>query len=226
MKKTRRFLVLPVAVPLLLFTGMMTTGSVNVCFASVVPAETEESGPAGHGHTEGEKPTLNPMRTLPTNSIRQNLALWTIVVFGGLVLIVGKFGFKPIAKALDEREKQIADNIAGAEHANQEAKELLKQYQTKLAEAESEVKAIVDAGKQEAARAGDVIVAKAKEAAEAERIRAAREIEAATDGALQELADRSADLAVSLAGKILHEKLNRESHADLVRNAVSDFSRN
>jgi S-DNA-T family DNA segregation ATPase FtsK/SpoIIIE len=89
-----------------------------------------------------------------------------------------------------------------------------------------EVKAIVEAGKKEAERAGDLIVAKARDAAEAERVRAAKEIEAATDGALQELAARSADLAVSLAGKIIRQNLDAGSHAELIQTAVSDFSKN
>ena len=159
-------------------------------------------------------------------SLKRDLAIWSAVVFVSLVFILAKFAFKPIAKALDDREKQVADNIAGAERANQEAKELLEQYENKLSDAEGEVKAIVEAGKKEAERAGELIVAKAREAAEAERVRATKEIESATDGALQELATRSADLAVSLAGKIIRRNLDADSHADLIQTGVSDFSRN
>jgi len=173
------------------------------------------------GDHASEPKSINPL-----DSLKKELAIWSAVIFGGLVFILAKFGFKPIAKALDDREKQVADNIAGAERANQEAKDLLAQYQDKLSEAEGEVKALVEAGKKEAERAGEAIVAKAREAAEAERIRAAKEIETATDGALQELAARSADLAVSLAGKIIRQNLDAGSHADLIQTAVSDFSKN
>ena len=176
---------------------------------------------SGDGHAKEESKSINPL-----DSLKRDLAIWSAVIFGGLVFILAKFGFKPIAKALDDREKQVADNIAGAERANQEAKELLVQYENKLSEAEGEVKAIVEAGKKEAERAGELIVAKAREAAEAERVRAAKEIESATDGALQELAARSADLAVSLAGKIIRRNLDADSHADLIHTAVSDFSKN
>ena len=178
---------------------------------------------SGDSHTEhaGEQKSVNPL-----DSLKKDLAFWSLVIFVGLVFILAKFAFKPIANALDEREKQVADNIAGAERANLEAKELLAQYQNRLSEAEGEVKAIVEAGKKEAERAGDLIVAKAREAAEAERVRSAKEIEAATDGALQELAARSADLAVSLAGKIIRQKLDADSHAELIQTAVADFSKN
>ena len=175
----------------------------------------------GEDGAHAETKSVNPL-----DSLKKDLAFWSVIIFGGLVFILAKFAFKPIVKALDEREKQVADNITGAERANQEAKELLAQYQNRLSEAESEVKAIVEAGKKEAERAGDLIVAKARDAAEAERVRATKEIEAATDGALQELAARSADLAVSLAGKIIKKKLDAGSHAELIQTAVSDFSKN
>ena len=178
------------------------------------------SGATVFASDDGGDANLNPLNWAT------DTAIWTGVVFLCLVTVLAKFAFKPIAQALDEREKQVADNIAGAEQANQVAKDLLAQYQDKLSEAEGEVKAIVEAGKKEAERAGELIVAKAREAAEAERIRAAKEIESATDGALQELAARSADLAVSLAGKIIRKNLDAGSHAELIQTAVTDFSKN
>lgn len=180
-------------------------------------AEGDAHGHGDHGHHEE---AANPF------AWQTDLAIWSLIVFVILVAILGAFAFKPITQALDQREQSVADNIAGAERANQEAKDLLAQYQNKLSEAGGEVKAIVDAGKKEAERAGEAIVAKAREAAEAERVRATKEIESATDGALQELAARSADLAVELAGKIIHKDLDAGSHADLIKTAVSDFSKN
>jgi F-type H+-transporting ATPase subunit b len=195
-------------------------------FASVEPAAIH-SAPLSNAHSEkGEHADhgdtdLNPLGTWQTST-----AFWTVVVFLILLGLLTKFAFKPIIEGLDKREQAIADNIAEAERANRDAKELLNQYQVKLSEAESEVKAIIESGKKEAKRTGESVIAKAREAAEAERIRATKEIESATDGALQDLAERSADLAVLLAGKIIREKLDPQAHTNLIQNAVSDFSKN
>ena len=51
------------------------------------------------------------------------------------------------------------------------------------------------------------IVAEAKSAAQAEHERAMRDIRTATDAAVEELSQRSADLAVELAGKVISAKL-------------------
>jgi len=209
----------------LLFVLSMGTAA-NV-YASDEPAANAVSENVAHGeHAENSEhhdsnADLNPLGTWQTST-----AVWTVVVFLVLLGLLTKFAFKPIIEGLDKREQAIADNITEAERANRDAKELLKQYQAKLSEAESEVKAIVESGKKEAERAGESIIAKAREAAESERIRATKEIESATDGALQELAQRSADLAVSLAGKIIREKLDPQAHAGLIQTAVADFSKN
>ncbi|MCL2349310.1 MAG: F0F1 ATP synthase subunit B [Planctomycetaceae bacterium] len=225
MKKAQRIF----SVFAIFFLFMPAFAVSQTCLFAAIPEEgayTANSDPGEHGKSEhgegehGKKVDLNPLEW------KTDLEIWSTVIFIGLVLIVGKFGFKPIAKALDDREKRIADNIANAERANQDAKDLLKQYEAKLSDAEGEVRVIVEAGKQEALRAGEAIIAKAREASEAERVRAMKEIEAATDGALQGLAAKSADLAVSLAGKIIREKLDPKSHADLIQTAVADFSKN
>ena len=62
------------------------------------------------------------------------------------------------------------------------------------------------------------------EAIAEERERANKEIRAAEDLALNELATRSAELATSLAGKIIQEKLNPAEHAKLVERVVSDIT--
>jgi F-type H+-transporting ATPase subunit b len=66
---------------------------------------------------------------------------------------------------------------------------------------------------------------KAKEDASAEHARALKEIEAAADAAVRNLADRSAAMAVELAGKIVRANLNAADHAKLIEQAVGGFVR-
>ena len=49
------------------------------------------------------------------------------------------------------------------------------------------------------------------------------EIDTATTGALKELADRSAALAVDLAGKIVQSRLDPQAHSRLIEQAVARF---
>lgn len=189
--------------------------AVVVCFTVILCLAMTQSAFASGGGAG-----LNPLE-----SFQKDLAVWTAVVFIGLVLVLGKFAFRPIATALDQREQTMADQVASAEKANADARQLLEQYQQRLAGSEEEVKQMLENAKTDAQQAADSIIQKAKQTAENEHKRALNEIEAATDNALQELASRSADLATNLAGKILKQEIDSKRHSELIGRAVNQFSK-
>lgn len=185
--------------------------------AAVTPANYCLASSGGEGE---HQVSLNP---LSLEWIQQDLAIWTAVVFVALLVILTKFAWKPIIAGLDKRERNIADHIAQAEAANQKAKDLLAEYDRKLAAAQDQVRSIVDQGRRDAEQVGRELVAKAKEESKAEHQRALQQIDAATSAAIKELATQSATMAVDLAGKIVRAKLNPADHARLIDQAVAGF---
>ena len=149
-----------------------------------------------------------------------DLAIWTAVVFILLLCVLGVFAFKPIVKALDKRENDQLENLAKIEKANADARELLEQYQQKLADSEEEVRRMLNDAKSDAENKAQIIVGEAKEAAELIRAKAVKDIEIATDGALQEIAVKGADLATELAAKILKQSIDTAKHAQIVEVAA------
>ncbi len=180
-------------------------------------AEAQHAEAATPEHAATEQTTPNPLVISP------DLAVVTVVVFLLLLAVLSKFAWKPIVEALDRRERSIAENIAAAAAQNEAAKELLSQHEAKLRTASDEIREMLDEARRnaEAAKAG--IIAEAKTAAQAEQQRAVREVQHATDAALRQLAEKTADLAVDLAGKIVTEKLTASDHARLVRDAVAQL---
>ena len=168
---------------------------------------------------------VNTFSPIPTTlkDIQGDLAVWTAVVFLGLLLVLWKFAWGPICAGLEKREQGIADQIAQAEQSNRKAQQLLDQYDQKLADSQVEVRGLLDKGRRDAAALGREMLDKAKQEAQAEQQRALQQIDAATANALKELAERSSTLAVELAGKILQVELKPEDHAQLIQQAVSDF---
>ena len=184
----------------------------------MAPAAAQASSEGGAA-AESAKKALNPLE-----SLQRDTALFTAVVFGLLLLILGKYAWKPIAEGLDKREGRIAGEIASAEKANLDARHILADYQAKLAGSEAKVREILEQGRRDAELLGRELLDKARAEADVERQRALRDIETATDGALKELAERSATLAVELAGKILRQRLDPKAHAQLIDEAVSRFA--
>ena len=187
------------------------------------PAADKAGHADSHGHGDHIGLGDASPSVLKPEEFREDLALWTLVVFLLLLAILWKFAWGPIAAGLQNREQTIANYIADAKRAHEEAKLLLGEHQQKLAHAAEEVRALLEEARRDAEYTKQDILSEAKAGAEAERVRALREIEAATDGALKQLAERSADLAVELAGKIVSAKLSPADHAKLIQDAVSRF---
>jgi len=181
----------------------------------------DDAGAHGDAHEGGHggDVNLNPL------DWKSDLAIWTGVVFVLLLLVLGKFAWGPIADGLDKRESRIAGEIEAAEKANADAKAQLEEYRQKLAAAGEEVRQLIEQAKRDAEAVGQGIEQKAREAAEAEKRRAEEDIKLATAGALKELAEQSANLAVDLAGKIVQQRLSAEDHSALINDAVAKFSK-
>ncbi|HLA84969.1 MAG TPA: F0F1 ATP synthase subunit B [Thermoguttaceae bacterium] len=155
---------------------------------------------------------------------QNDLAIYTALVFIVLLLVLWRFAWGPIADGLARREKGIAGQISEAEAANRDAKQLLIDYQQKLDAAGEEVRRLLTQGRRDAEQSARQIVDEARGQAKVEHQRALAEIDQATTGALSELAAKSAELAVGLAGKIVKAELRPGDHAELVNQAVADFT--
>ena len=153
-----------------------------------------------------------------------DLALFTLIVFIGLLLLLTKMAWKPLIDGLNERESSIADNIASAEQANEQAQANLRQYEEKLASVNDEASAILAEAKKDALAAKDKIVADAQEEAQRQRDKALADISAAKDQAVRELAEKSVDSAVSLAGNIVGRSLDKNDHSKLIEESIKRFT--
>jgi len=179
------------------------------------PAGADEE--AGHG----TQVNLNPVSL---EAIKADLAIWTAAVFLVLLAVLWKFAWGPIASGLDKREQGIANQIDQAEQANRKARQLLGRYEEQLADAKGEVRGLLEQGRRDAEKIGRKMIEKAKTEAAAEQQRAIRQIDTAAAAALKELAEKGADLAVDLAGRIVRAELKPADHAGLIDRAVADFA--
>ena len=151
------------------------------------------------------------------------LAIFTVVVFLGLIGILGKFAWKPLITALHNREEHLEHVLLETERARNESEQLLAEHHRRLAAAEDQVRALIDEARKNATNADDEIVRKAQAESEASKVRAERDIATARDQALNEIWSKTADLAVSVAGKVLKKSMNEDDHKRLVESAIAEL---
>lgn len=154
-----------------------------------------------------------------------DLAVWSFVVFLGLLGLLTKFAWKPIMEGLAKREQGIAGMIAATQAANDDARRLLASYERRLAEAADEVRGMLEEARRDAESTKQTIVAEARRAADDEKARAKHEIQLAKEDALSQIAEKAGHLAVEVAGKFLREKLGADEQSRLVRDSVAGLSR-
>lgn len=188
-----------------------------------VSAQAAEEKSAASGAAAAEKAPEAESHPDPL-AFKTDLALWTFVIFVLLFIVLKKFAWGPIAESLDKREHHIAENIAAAQRAQDDAKNMLAEYERKLASAADEVRAMLEEARRDAEGVKQGIVAEAKAAAQAEHQRAMHDIRTATDAAVEQLSEKSADLAVALAGKIISAKLTSEERSKLVQESLGKFA--
>jgi F-type H+-transporting ATPase subunit b len=151
-------------------------------------------------------------------------AVWTLVIFAVVVLVLGKFAWGPVLKALQARESFILESLEKAKREREEAEARLREYEERLAQARTEATAIVEEGRRDADVLKTKILEEARGEAEKERERTRREIRIATDTATKELYTLAARLATDMAGRIVRKELTPQDHDRLIAESIAELS--
>jgi F-type H+-transporting ATPase subunit b len=150
-------------------------------------------------------------------------AVFTLVIFLVVVVVLGKFAWKPLLSVLNEREKSIRQSLEAARKERTEAERLLAEYKVQLDRARVEATAIVEEGRRDGEVVRQRIQQEARRQAEELLERARREIQLAADTAIKDLYDRTGELAVNLAGNILRQELSPEKHRQLIADSLAQI---
>ena len=142
------------------------------------------------------------------------LVVWTTISFLILLFLLGKFAWKPILGAINEREISIENALMKAEAAKEEMARLTSENEALLRDARAERDIIL----QEARKLKDKIVGDAKEAAQeegAKMIEKARlEINMQKALAIADVKNQVATLSLEIAEKVLRKQFEDASKQD------------
>jgi F-type H+-transporting ATPase subunit b len=155
--------------------------------------------------------------------VNGTLFVFTLVLFGLFAFVLARFGWKPLLKIIEEREKSVREAVEGAHKANAEAQTLLARHQELLRDTTREREEILQKAIQEAETIRGELVATAKADAEAQIERARGEIERETRRALIEVRSEVADLAIEAASKIVSSSLSAEAQKKLVDEFIASL---
>lgn len=149
------------------------------------------------------------METL-LNDFSPGLFIMQAIILIILVVLLGKFAWKPIINSLDDREQGISEALAAAENAKLEMKKLEASNEAAAAEARAQRDAMLKEAREikekmiaeastEAQEKADKIIAQAQETIEAEK-----------KAALADIKTQVAELSVDIAEKVTRKELSEK----------------
>lgn len=148
--------------------------------------------------------------------INTGLIFWTLLVFGILLVLLWRFAWPSILKAVEEREQRIQQQLDEAERARAEAAKLLEEHKAAVAGAKADALEIITKAKSVAQKERETLLAKAREEQQQLLERARKEIGAEKEKAILALRREAVDLSIAAASKLLEANLDTEANRRLV----------
>src|SRR5438309_3840084 len=144
------------------------------------------------------------------------LVIWTLVVFGLLLLVLRRSVWPVLLAAVRERERRLEEQIAQAQKDRGEAAALLEEHKRLLAGARAEAQELIAKAKAVAEKEHAALLAKAREEYEGLLAGVRQDIEEERDKAVLALRREAVDLSIAAASKLLEAQLDNEANRRLV----------
>lgn len=190
--------------------------------------DAQGHGAQGHGgsghHDDMDLTHANAAADMELpNSIRSDKTLFSLVVFGLLLVGLYLLAWKPITEGLGKREADINGLIAKTQKASEDAADKLKQYELQLQTAAQEAQNVIAQARRDGEASAQRIIAEAQNEAIRRKDQAIAEIDSAKRAAISELSNKSTDLAFSLAKRIVGRELRKEDHQQLIQDVLNQL---
>jgi F-type H+-transporting ATPase subunit b len=138
------------------------------------------------------------------------------IVFASFIWFTVKFVWPHMLRAIEARQKTVADGLAAAEQGRRSLETSTRQAEDAVSQARSRAAEILAQAEKRSAQLIDEARDAAKEEGSREKAAAKAEIEQGVTRAREQLRDHVASLAVAGAEKILRREVDAKAHAELL----------
>ena len=152
------------------------------------------------------------------------LVFWTVVTFLTVLIILWLFAWKPIIQAIDARNDKIEGELKESQRLREESEKLLRDYESKMKEAQTETMRLIGEGKKEAEETRAKILKKAEKENSEIKARMKQEIEQAKISAVQEIQESMVNMTIQVISKIFKKDVDDKTHKELIMNELKEIS--
>ncbi len=138
------------------------------------------------------------------------------ITFTAFIWFTVKFVWPPMLRAIEARQKTIADGLAAADQGRRSLEQSTRQAEEAIEQARARAAEIIGQAEKRAVQLVDEARGAAKEEGNREKAAAKAEISQEVARTREQLRDQVASLAVAGAEKILRREVDAKAHADLL----------
>jgi F-type H+-transporting ATPase subunit b len=146
-------------------------------------------------------------------------ALWTVIAFVILLVVLGKVAWKPLLTNLNARQNHIARELKSAEDSRLQAEHMLEDYKQQGLR-------VVQQAAEQAQRQQQQAAEKTREEVQAIRRRAQEDIESARAAAMDDLWTQAGDIVLRVSGEVVGRTLTPQDNQRLLDEAVTRIRQN
>lgn len=150
------------------------------------------------------------------------LVFWNTIAFLVLLLVLGKFAWKPILKAIADRENGIEEALLRADKMKAEMASMQSENETLLAKAREERATLI----KEAKETSEKMVADAKEKAKSEYDRIIADAQVTItqqkNAAIADVKNQVGTLVIDVAEKVLRKELSNKAEQESYIKQLAD----
>ena len=150
--------------------------------------------------------------------------LVTIINVAVAFIVIKLFVFKPILKAIKNREELIAGELKDAEEAKKEAELNAENSKQIIDDARAEASRILDEAHEDAGKQAQIIKGKASEEAAEMIERAENEVLRMKKVTIEQMKDEISDLAVEVAGRVIGDVVEHDKLTLLARKHTDELA--
>ncbi len=151
------------------------------------------------------------------------LMIWTVITFVCVAFVLGKFAWKPILKALDEREENLRATVRAADEARQAAERLKNEYDQQLAQVQTKGQEMIAQTQKEAQRLREEMLKAAQEESSRLTEKTRQQLAEEQRRLIQELRGEVVGVSVKMAEKILQSSIDKKVQDRFVDETIRDF---
>lgn len=150
--------------------------------------------------------------------------LWTVINLIVFFVLMKLFLFKPIKKTLDARKELIAKQFKDAEDANNAAEQKMADYESKIANVQSEAEQIISDAKDNAKVEYGKIISRAEVDTARMKKEAQKQIDAEKKSARAAAKEEIASLAMQAAEKVVGANVDDKTNNNILNEFLNESS--